>query len=229
MQHGKAHQLRVRRRGRVVSFHPGLGEIRQKQIDVAALLLRDGERRAARGLVPQIFRLHKALRIPIFHPRKPVFRRIEINHLSAQRDSGKLGRLHVIRFAQRDIFLALFHNGLIADAHGFRQRRHGCGHHRRRQQDSSFHIRFLPVLFILCLKLMIHFPLRFSAKRFSPADRPSFCHSQLNGFAGVSAVKQQFHQLCVFQLPARLIFIIKRFSGIGQPDDAVLNRPGFGD
>ena len=153
MQHGKAHQLRVRRRGRVVSFHPGLGEIRQKQIDVAALLLRDGERRAARGLVSQIFRLHKALRIPIFHPRKPVFRRIEINHLSAQRDSGKLGRLHVIRFAQRDIFLALFHNGLIADAHGFRQRRRGCGQHRRRQQSSypPFHIRFLPAILFNCL------------------------------------------------------------------------------
>ena len=158
MQHGKAHQLRVRRRGRVVSFHSCLGEIRQKQIDVVALLLRDGERRSARGLVCQIFRLHKALRIPIFHQREPVFRRIEINHLFAQRDSGKLGRLHVVLFAQRDIFLALFHNGLIADAHGFRQRRRGCGQHRRRQQSSYplFHIRFLPaILFnrLCCIRI----------------------------------------------------------------------------
>ena len=94
-----------------------------------------------------------AVRIPIFHQREPVLRRIEINHLSAQRDSGKLGRLHVIRFAQRDIFLALFHNGLIADAHGFRQRRRGCGQHRRRQQSSypPFHIRFLPAILFNCL------------------------------------------------------------------------------
>ena len=146
MPDGEPDKLPVLRIVFVIAHHALLSEVAQKEVDVAALLVRNGKRRAVRRLAGQIARRHIAAHAVILNLRKAVLFRRQIRHAFLRRNLRKLVRLRIRHCAQNDVVLYARYRRAVSKPHRFRQR----GHRRQRAQTNRqsrnplFQIRFLP-------------------------------------------------------------------------------------